>query len=32
LTRLKAKGEIDSEVIDKILYNNPARFYALSID
>jgi predicted TIM-barrel fold metal-dependent hydrolase len=32
LSRLKEKGEIDPVVIDKILYDNPARFYGLSID
>jgi predicted TIM-barrel fold metal-dependent hydrolase len=31
LNRLQAKGEIDSHVIDKILYDNPARFYGLSM-
>jgi predicted TIM-barrel fold metal-dependent hydrolase len=31
LNRLKAKGEIEPQVIDKILYDNPARFYGLSI-
>jgi len=31
LNRLQAKGEIDSRVIEKILYDNPARFYGLSM-
>lgn len=30
LRRLKDNGELDSQVIDKILYFNPARFYGLS--
>jgi predicted TIM-barrel fold metal-dependent hydrolase len=32
LNRLKAKGEVEPRVIDKILYDNPARFYGLSIN
>ena len=30
LRRLKDKGELDPRVIDKILFDNPARFYGLS--
>lgn len=29
LRKLKEKGDIDSKVIDKILFTNPARFYGL---
>jgi predicted TIM-barrel fold metal-dependent hydrolase len=29
LSRLKEQGEIAPEVIDKILYTNPAKFYGL---
>ena len=31
LQRLKDKGELNPQVIDKILYSNPARFYGLSL-
>jgi hypothetical protein len=29
LARLKKNGEIDPQVIDKILFANPTRFYGL---
>jgi hypothetical protein len=32
LKRLKDKGEVDANVIDKILCANPARFYGLPTD
>ena len=32
LAKLKENGEIDPKVIDKILYYNPAKFYALGLD
>jgi hypothetical protein len=31
LNRLETKGEIDPRVIETILYDNPARFYGLSM-